>query len=197
MLRICKVCNQEKELSDFAKNGKYYKYRCKQCDSNSILAKIKLTQLYVLSLKTKCEICGYDKNKYALEFHHLDEREKDDSISHLANTRIWSRKTKELIDTEVKKCICLCANCHREKHHPSNIYEYDNIDFSFKDINKSELAKRTCIRAMQKFTIEQAEEIRLKYSNGLSINKLSKEYDCHIKTIRKIVKNITYKLEDN
>ena len=43
MLRICKVCNQEKELSDFAKNGKYYKYMCKQCASNSILAKIKLT----------------------------------------------------------------------------------------------------------------------------------------------------------
>lgn len=190
MARICKVCNKEKELKEFARNGKYYKYRCKQCDCENILSKIKITQLYVFSLKTKCEICGYNKNKYALEFHHIDETEKDDSISHMANTRIWSKRTKELIDNEIKKCKCLCANCHRELHHPEDIDT--NIDFSFKDINRSKLARETCHKT-ERFNREQIIEIRNKYNTlNISMNKLAKEYKCNIKTVSKIVRNMTY-----
>lgn len=190
MTRVCSKCGIEKEITSFARNGKYYKYRCKQCDCNAILEKIKLTQLYVFSLKTCCEECGYDKNKYALEFHHINENEKDDSISHLANTRMWSKKTKDLIDNEVKKCKCLCANCHREKHHPEPLNL--DVDFSFKEIDRSLIAKQTCRRSAEKFNAKDIKDIRFKYNNGLSINKLSKMYHCHTKTISKIVKKITY-----
>jgi hypothetical protein len=59
----------------------------------------------------ECVVCGYDKCITALEFHHLDESQKDFSISQLGNT-------KSLRDTlsEVRKCVLLCANCHREVH---------------------------------------------------------------------------------
>ena len=51
----------------------------------------------------------YDKCMSALEFHHLDPKEKDFSIS----TNI---KSLDLIKKELDKCILLCANCHREEH---------------------------------------------------------------------------------
>ncbi len=59
----------------------------------------------------KCEICSYDTCPTALEFHHLDENEKDFGISQDGNTRPWEEVKKEL-----DKCVLLCANCHREAH---------------------------------------------------------------------------------
>lgn len=120
MTKICKACGKEKELNDFARNGKYRRCYCKQCESVRVSSLIKKTSDYVQSLKTKCEICGYDRNKSALEFHHVDGDDKDLNIARFANTRIWSKRTKELIDSEIKKCKCLCANCHREIHHPED-----------------------------------------------------------------------------
>lgn len=57
-----------------------------------------------------CQICGYDKCHGALEFHHVDPTEKSFAISqHIANPASWTK-----IAAEMKKCILLCANCHRE-----------------------------------------------------------------------------------
>ncbi|MGL6228626.1 MAG: hypothetical protein ACRC3J_05375 [Culicoidibacterales bacterium] len=59
-----------------------------------------------------CQICGYNKCKAALEFHHIDSDDKDFAIgTSLVVTSGWDK-----IITEVKKCILLCANCHREVH---------------------------------------------------------------------------------
>jgi hypothetical protein len=57
----------------------------------------------------KCEICG-KSNFIFLEFHHKDGERKEDNLSVLINGR-WSK-----IENEIKKCILLCSNCHREKH---------------------------------------------------------------------------------
>jgi len=59
----------------------------------------------------KCTICGYNNYYGALEFHHLDPNEKDFSISHDGHCRSW-----EKVKVELDKCICVCANCHREIH---------------------------------------------------------------------------------
>ena len=59
----------------------------------------------------KCEICGYDKCIEALEFHHLCESDKNFGLSEKGYARSWKRVEKEL-----KKCVLLCANCHREIH---------------------------------------------------------------------------------
>lgn len=58
----------------------------------------------------KCYCCGYNKCLKALEFHHLDPNNKDFSISE--NAYIAFDKAAE----EVKKCVLVCANCHREIH---------------------------------------------------------------------------------
>jgi len=59
----------------------------------------------------KCENCGYDRCREALEFHHEDPIRKDFNISSKGYTRSWIR-----VKAELDKCIILCANCHREFH---------------------------------------------------------------------------------
>ena len=66
----------------------------------------------------KCERCGYNKCIKALEFHHLDPSQKDFTIS---NDHF---KLVEAI-LESKKCILICANCHRELH--DNLWKIEDI----------------------------------------------------------------------
>lgn len=56
----------------------------------------------------KCQICGYKKYTGALEFHHLDPKQKDFTISHIKSRKL------ENIKTELDKCILLCSCCHKE-----------------------------------------------------------------------------------
>jgi len=46
-----------------------------------------------------------------LEFHHLNPEEKE--INFGSNTNLGWGAVKE----ELKKCILVCANCHREIHY--------------------------------------------------------------------------------
>ena len=71
----------------------------------------KIRQMAVEYKGGKCEQCGYDRCIEALEFHHLDSSKKDFNVSQRGYTRSWKRVVEEL-----KKCIMLCANCHRELH---------------------------------------------------------------------------------
>ena len=70
----------------------------------------RVKQRCVESFGGKCGICGYSKCISALEFHHLDPTVKESQIS-LSNTRKWDRVVSEL-----KKCVMVCSNCHREIH---------------------------------------------------------------------------------
>lgn len=58
----------------------------------------------------KCSNCGYNKCSKALQFHHIDPKDKLFALSaylHLALDTLMK---------EAKKCILLCANCHAELH---------------------------------------------------------------------------------
>ncbi|MEP6924664.1 MAG: HNH endonuclease signature motif containing protein [Pyrinomonadaceae bacterium] len=58
-----------------------------------------------------CQICGYKRCIEALEFHHLDPKQKSFGISSKGYARSW-----EKVKQEIEKCALLCANCHREFH---------------------------------------------------------------------------------
>jgi len=73
----------------------------------------------------KCQICGYDRCLSSLEFHHINPNEKEITLS--KSILSWD-KTKE----ELKKCICVCANCHREIH--DGIIKIDDTKQYFNDI---------------------------------------------------------------
>ena len=66
-------------------------------------------ELYNL-LGGKCIICGYNKCKRALSFHHRDPSKK---LFGLTLNNLWS-KNRKCLDEEVLKCDLLCLNCHAE-----------------------------------------------------------------------------------
>ena len=58
----------------------------------------------------RCIKCGYNKCVTAMEFHHMNHKEKDFTIS----GKSWSF---ERLKIEVDKCILVCSNCHKEIHY--------------------------------------------------------------------------------
>ncbi len=90
---------------------KYYEKNKEKIYSNK-RTRIKNNKTEILKeLGNKCSICGYDRCINALEFHHPNKNKNEDVTNILKN---YSRQ-KAL--KEAKKCIILCANCHREVHH--------------------------------------------------------------------------------
>ena len=73
----------------------------------------KNTKLKLITcMGSKCQICGYSKCTDALEFHHINPKEKDFALGAIrANPTNWLKITKE-----VSKCILVCSNCHKEIH---------------------------------------------------------------------------------
>ena len=67
-------------------------------------------QMLLDYMGAKCIVCSYNKCNSALDFHHLDPRKKEFSISQIIN------KSVDIQLKEVRKCVVLCATCHREHH---------------------------------------------------------------------------------
>lgn len=79
---------------------------CGICRTNT--ARIMRKQRAVNYKGSKCIICGYNKCLMALQFHHVNPRDKSFGISS-SNWKKW-----ETIKKELDKCVLLCANCHVE-----------------------------------------------------------------------------------
>lgn len=118
--KTCRRCNMTYPLTTeyFYSNGytpsgtKKWKPTCKQCENverKESFDKILLEVYPIL----ECQLCGYSRCIEALEFHHKDSSEKDFNISQ-ART---SRRNRSVVLSELKKCILVCANCHREIHY--------------------------------------------------------------------------------
>lgn len=114
---ICKTCSTP--LKGLQK--KYCSRQCHNASGNAKHQNYHLQQLRAISRKTslilskggKCEICGYNRNIAALQFHHLDPSLKE----HGLDSRKLSNMSMESILKEVEKCQLLCSNCHAEVHH--------------------------------------------------------------------------------
>jgi 5-methylcytosine-specific restriction endonuclease McrA len=70
-----------------------------------------LKQRAVAAMGGACIGCRLRDPVDALEFHHLDPTTKEFGISTEGIPRRWDK-----IEAELKKCVLLCANCHREVH---------------------------------------------------------------------------------
>ena len=68
----------------------------------------KAAKLAKIKLETGCKRCGYDENRYALDWHHTEDKSK--AISNMLQDNL----SIERIMSEVDKCEVLCSNCHRE-----------------------------------------------------------------------------------
>ncbi len=84
--------------------------RCRKCNSGGVSRRRRrVKQVLVDEAGGRCVICGYDRSPVALEFHHLDRREKSFALSQAGITRAI-----EAARAEAAKCVLLCANCHAE-----------------------------------------------------------------------------------
>lgn len=137
-MKQCCSCGQSKELSEFNKksaNADGLERYCKEChraknrkhyvaNKNAYIAQSraygKQYKEWYKELKSelKCVRCGED-HPATIEFHHLDPREKENSVSQM----IVSRVSKETILNEMSKCIVLCSNCHRKEHFNQRVGE--------------------------------------------------------------------------
>jgi hypothetical protein len=134
-MKICTHCNQNKHIKDFYKKNNTTQSWCKTCTLSFQKKRWKSRKYKAVSLLGgKCKLCGYNKCIYALEFHHKDPKEKEFS---------WNKmklKSWEKIIIELKKCILLCSNCHKELHY-KNDFDYnlnnDNNRLNVKDIQST------------------------------------------------------------
>ena len=76
------------------------------CRLNEQRKRERLFELYN-EIKQPCVKCGEDR-LIAIEFHHIDPNDKSFTVSQSRNL--------DAVKEEVKKCVCLCANCHKEFH---------------------------------------------------------------------------------
>lgn len=115
--RKCKLCGEEKILSEFASAGtisgkKYFRYKCIPCYSKfkNIRKSLIRKQYYEIKKGFKCCNCGNDDFR-VLEFDHINRNKKELCISEAMGRGCSLEKIKKEID----KCQVLCANCHRIK----------------------------------------------------------------------------------
>jgi DNA-directed RNA polymerase subunit RPC12/RpoP len=103
----CRTCGTTNESEFYAKS----KYYCKPCWNRLTYSKSreKLDTL-IDERGGRCERCGYDRCRSALQWHHRDPLEKEFAISGSRGSNI------DKLRAEVSKCELLCANCHAEVH---------------------------------------------------------------------------------
>lgn len=95
-------------------------------NSENVCKFVKNRKTNLISLfGNKCCLCGFDEFQEALEFHHVDPSKKELSLS--SNVMVALDKQIE----EARKCILVCANCHRGIHAgyydvPKEYYKYFN-----------------------------------------------------------------------
>ena len=175
MIKLCKVCGQYKEESEFPihsagrlrstckecwkeknkedpekhreRSRRYYQEHKKEIierttkwakdnkEKRRKIVKEMRERRYKEFLKFKeslsCIICG-ENDPACLDFHHLDESKKEYQISDLV-------LSKEKMKEELKKCVPICANCHRKVHYygidkyPQVIEASKNIENKFEE----------------------------------------------------------------
>lgn len=64
-----------------------------------------------------CSHCGI-KHPVLIDFHHVDKSPPKRAVNKLASDRRYAAALEE-----VKKCIPLCANCHRLLHHEERVQQ--------------------------------------------------------------------------
>jgi hypothetical protein len=112
--RLCPKCKKTLPSSEFYKrrgieNSSTY---CKLCTTDQTLNRMQKLKKQMVEYKGgSCVICGYNNYMGALEFHHLNPKEKDFNLSHMKKYSFG-----EKIKNELDKCILVCSNCHREIH---------------------------------------------------------------------------------
>ena len=131
--KTCTKCKKVKDLSLFGKRiyeypegiRTYYRTQCNPCrvlmqhyiyytparrDARKAQRQRTKEEL-VQRFGNKCQDCKQSFPPYVYDFHHLDPTQKDNQVS-----KLILYKTEKL-EQEVAKCVMICSNCHKIRHH--------------------------------------------------------------------------------
>lgn len=124
-MKLCRYCKKYYPESDFGvalttKNKIYRRHKCRYCYRKTKKDLWKKYQKWLNDYKKQHE-CSQCKNKdyRVLEFHHVQDKDIQGSLCTCRNHSF------KKIKNEVKKCILLCANCHRILHHQERINKFN------------------------------------------------------------------------
>lgn len=125
----CKKCGKNLPIDMFelehTKKGDFRRHICRDCRKKyrknrriehpeihiaQETRRIKKVRDWQNSLKTPCIVCG-EKEPVCIDWHHIDPSTKLFTIGANFN------KARKTILSEISKCVCLCANCHRKVHY--------------------------------------------------------------------------------
>ncbi len=98
----CKVCKRHYPRKK--KNNLV----CSTCRNNYLRYKNKQKAKDLLG--NKCQKCG-NCDLDVLTFHHIDPEKKSFNLSDN-----WTQTNWADLETEIKKCLLLCCNCHIKEH---------------------------------------------------------------------------------
>lgn len=135
MLKTCCACRANKPPTDFNRKARSKDGRqeiCRECSAANSRRyyqnRTESHRAYVrkqrnekrrelkrlideLKRRFGCCACG-ESDIVCLEFHHRDPNTKNFPIAQAVSYE-WSW---EGVLVEIRKCVCLCANCHRKAH---------------------------------------------------------------------------------
>ena len=134
----CEVCEKKKLVSEFyfanlikydnvcklciiEKRNKYAKENRLKINNRTAMKRKKDIIKWLKYFKLKgwdiCSKCGYNKCFVAIEFHHKNPKGKKFRIGRFYSLHVCNDINIKKVETEIKKCTILCANCHREEHY--------------------------------------------------------------------------------
>ena len=79
----------------------------------------KKAQWYAYKATLSCTKCGFN-HIAALDFHHEDPSTKLGNVHRFISNGQFKKAYEE-----IKKCIVLCANCHRIYHHDEKVLHFN------------------------------------------------------------------------
>lgn len=107
-LEVRKAYHKERSRKHYLENQEEIKQR------NSVTRKKGREKWHAFKCTLKCTNCGFN-HPAALDFHHTDPNTKTGNVYAFAAAGQYKKAHEE-----VKKCIVLCANCHRIHHYEEN-----------------------------------------------------------------------------
>lgn len=111
---LCRVCKKQIPFKEDSMRRFYCSKECRQNAVNirqAVQNREDIKWFDYFKRQIGCAFCNYNRHGGALEFHHINPKTKERVIT----GRHWICNSS-LIKKEMKKCILICANCHREMH---------------------------------------------------------------------------------
>lgn len=114
---------QRKYSNDF-----YQRNRLKVIENIQQYKRQKREEFTAFKASLSCQMCGLTGIPDAIDFHHVDPKDGDSKVYKLLRNGAFSKAYRE-----IKKCVPLCATCHRIVHAEEKLLQQVKTQPSYDD----------------------------------------------------------------